>query len=393
MAEQLLRGVVVSAGQRIDDGLVAVDGDRLSWVGPVRSWRGAPPPPPTERFVLPGLIDVHCHGGAGFGFPEADASGMTIAVEHHQAHGTTSLLGSLVSAPVDVLEKQIRILVPLVESGRLAGIHLEGPFLATAQCGAQDPNAIIPGDPEVLTGLLTAGEGHVRSMTLAPETPRFGELLRVMEEHRVLPSFGHTDASAAVTRAAIDRTGGAPVSATHLFNGMPQMHHRAPGPVAACLAGAARCALVVELIADGVHLADDTVSAVFDMVGPDHIALVTDAMAAAGMPDGRYPLGPKLVEVVDGVARLVDHPRGIAGGTARLVDVLRRVVRRAGVPLVDAITSASSTPARLLGIDDEVGDLVPGRRADVLVTDADLTPVAVMRSGGWTTGSPQQRGN
>lgn len=393
MAEQLLRGVVVSAGRRIDDGLVVVDGDRVSWVGPATSWHGTPPPPPSQRYVLPGLIDVHCHGGAGFGFPEADASGMTTAMEHHQAHGTTSLLGSLVSAPVDVLEKQIRILVPLVETGRLAGIHLEGPFLATAQCGAQDPNAIIPGDPGVLLGLLTAGDGHVRSMTVAPETARFEELLRVMEAHRVLPSFGHTDASAAVTRAAIERTGGAPVSATHLFNGMPQMHHRAPGPVAACLAGAARGALVVELIADGVHLADDTVSAVFDMVGPDHIALVTDAMAAAGMPDGRYPLGPKLVEVVDGVARLVGHPKGIAGGTARLVDVLRRAVQRASVPLVDAVTSASSTPARLLGIDAEVGDLVPGRRADVLITDAELVPVAVMRSGNRVAGFAEQKGN
>jgi N-acetylglucosamine-6-phosphate deacetylase len=206
----------------------------------------------------------------------------------------------------------------------------------------------------------------------------------------VLPSLGHTDADAARTRAAIAAVGG-PVSATHLFNGMPPMHHRAPGPVAACLAAAARGEMVLELIADGVHLADETVSAVFDLVGPARIALVTDANAAAGQPDGRYRLGSVLTDVVGGVARVAGSQAGgsIAGGTARLVDVLRRAVRHAGVDLVAAVTAASATPARLLGLPD-VGDLVPGARADVLVTDAGLHPLAVMRAGAWVHGEPDR---
>jgi N-acetylglucosamine-6-phosphate deacetylase len=140
------------------------------------------------------------------------------------------------------------------------------------------------------------------------------------------------------------------------------------------------------LIGDGVHLADETVAMVFDLVGPGQIALTTDAMAAAGMPDGRYPLGPMTVDVAAGVARLASdsgEPGAIAGGTARLLEVVRRAVREAGVPLPDAVTAATATPARLLGLEGEVGDVVPGRRADLLITDFDLQPCGVLRAGTW----------
>ena len=144
--------------------------------------------------------------------------------------------------------------------------------------------------------------------------------------------------------------------------------------------------MVLELVGDGVHLADETVAMVFDLVGPERIALTTDAMAAAGMPDGRYPLGPMTVDVVGGVARLAGDPGtigAIAGGTARLLDVLRRTVQDAHVALPAAVTAATSTPARLLGMEAEVGDVVPGRRADLLITDPDLLPRAVLRAGQW----------
>jgi N-acetylglucosamine-6-phosphate deacetylase len=168
---------------------------------------------------------------------------------------------------------------------------------------------------------------------------------------------------------------------------MRPLHHRDPGPIAACLAAAARGDLVVELIADGTHLADGTVRAVFDLVGPGSIALVTDAMAAAGMADGDYRLGPMAVRVGDGVARILEDDGSagaIAGGTAHLVDVVRTVVR-AGIPLVAAVRAAATTPAEVLGRAD-LGALVAGRRGDVLVTDAELEPVAVYRAGRLVTG-------
>jgi N-acetylglucosamine-6-phosphate deacetylase len=386
---ELVRGDLVSSGRLLEDAVVLVEGTRITWVGPATTWSGLPgelPAPAPGRLVLPGLVDVHCHGGAGHGFPEADADGMRAACGSHLRQGTTTLLGSLVSAPADVLEQRIGALRPLVAQGHLAGIHLEGPFLSTARCGAQDPRSIVPGDPQLLRRLIDAGEGTIRSMTLAPETARLAELLDLLAAADVTPSFGHTDAPAAATRTAIDGVGGRRLGATHLFNGMPPLLSRAPGPVAACLAAAARGAMVVELIGDGVHLADETVAMVFDLVGPGQIALTTDAMAAAGMPDGRYPLGPMTVDVAAGVARLASdsgEPGAIAGGTARLLEVVRRAVRDAGVPLPDAVTAATATPARLLGLEGEVGDVVPGRRADLLITDSDLLVRGVLRAGSW----------
>jgi N-acetylglucosamine-6-phosphate deacetylase len=284
---------------------------------------------------------------------------------------------------VPVLSDRLAVLAPLVRAGELAGVHLEGPFLSPARCGAQDPEALIPGDPDVLRELLGAAGGTVVAVTLAPETARADELVAVLREHAALPSFGHTDAGAAETTAAIRAAAGGPLSATHLFNGMPPLLSRAPGPVGACLAAAARGDLVLEVVGDGVHLAPETVAMLFDLVGPRGIALITDAMAAAGMRDGRYRLGSLPVEVSGGVARLArpDGPGAIAGGTARLVDVVRRTVA-AGVPLADAVLAATGTPATLLGLTD-VGELAGGRRADVLVTDGDLNPTAVLWAGRW----------
>jgi N-acetylglucosamine-6-phosphate deacetylase len=383
---RLVRGDLVSSGRRVEDAVVLVEGERIAWTGPATDWPGLADelPAPSGLLILPGLVDVHCHGGAGHGFPEADADGMRAACELHLRQGTTTLLGSLVSAPAEDLERRVGALLPLVTSGLLAGIHLEGPFLSAARCGAQDPRSLVPGDPDLLRRLIEVGEGAIRSMTLAPETARLTELLDVLAAVDVTPSFGHTDASAASTRAAIEAVGGRRLGATHLFNGMPPLQSRAPGPVGACLAAAARGSMVLELIGDGVHLADETVAMVFDLAGADQIALITDAMAAAGMPDGRYPLGPMTVDVVAGVARLASErgePGAIAGGTSRLLDVLRRTVREAGVPLPAAVTAATRTPARLLGLDSEIGDVLPGRRADLLLTDRDLMPRAVLRAG------------
>ena len=382
-----LRGAVVTAGRLVDDGVVEVDGDRITRVGPARDWPEADRPAPTGHTLLPGLVDVHNHGGGGHGFPDADADGVRAAAAHHRAHGTTTLLASLVSAQPEVLAERIDVLAPLVAEGVLAGIHLEGPFLSEARCGAQDPAALRPGDPQLLRGLLDRAGGTVASMTLAPETAHYPALLDVLAENGVLPSLGHTDATAPATTAAIRAVRGGRLSATHLFNGMPPLHHRSPGPVAACLSAAARGEMVLELVADGHHLDDATVATVFDLVGPDRIALVTDAMAAAGMSDGHYRLGRLEVDVAGGVARLAPSALGpggaIAGSTARLVEVVHRAVRHAGVDLPAAVRAATATPAALLGRGHELGELAPGRRADVLVTDGELEPVAVLAAGSW----------
>ncbi|SDF76584.1 N-acetylglucosamine-6-phosphate deacetylase [Blastococcus aurantiacus] len=388
-SEERLRGRVVTPEGVLHDGLVVLHGDRISWVGPVEDWPHAAPPP-SGRTLLPGLVDVHCHGGAGHGFGEVEGDGPLTAVRYHRNSGSTTVLASLVSAPVEVLLRQVEALAGLVAAGELAGIHLEGPFLSPAFRGAHDPAALLPGDPDVLEAVLLRADGVVRSMTLAPEVPRSDELVAVLRRYGVLPCLGHTGADAGQATRWM-QSAGTPVGVTHLFNGMPSWHHRAAGPVAACLAAAARGTAVVELIADGVHVDDETVAAVFDLVGPRQIALVTDSTAAAGMPDGSYRLGSRDVSVAAGVARLAPDGTGkpgpIAGGTFRLLDVLRRTVLSAGVELLSAVTSASRTPATLLGLDGEVGALEAGRRADVLVVDGQLHAVAVVRGGRRVAGS------
>ncbi|WP_415977362.1 N-acetylglucosamine-6-phosphate deacetylase [Rhodococcus sp. 077-4] len=379
-----LRGRVVTRDEVIEDGVVAWIGDRISWVGPAREWLGGVAPQ-SDSIILPGLVDLHCHGGAGVSFPDSPSADLRTAVQHHRSRGTTTMLASLVSAPAERLVAQTSLLGDLYESGDVAGVHVEGPFLSVARCGAQDPASLRTGDPGLLRDILDAGRGSVRSMTLAPEVDGFAAVAEMLRENDVLPSVGHTDADALTTRRGIELLGHGPITATHLFNGMPTWHHRAPGPVSECLAAAARGDMVLELIGDGVHLADETVRAVFDLVGGARIALVSDAMAAAGMADGRYRLGPLDVTVHDSIARLSretdPETAPIAGGTATVLDLVRRAVQNAGVPLVEAVRAGSSTPATSIGLGSDIGCLEQGMRADVLVLDAAFEPRQVIRGG------------
>ncbi|MFI8568886.1 N-acetylglucosamine-6-phosphate deacetylase [Rhodococcus sp. NPDC078407] len=379
-----LRGRVVTGEEVIEDGTIVLTGDRISWVGPTPRWTGDPAPQ-SDSIILPGLVDLHCHGGAGASFPDSADADLLTAVRHHRSRGTTTMLASLVSAPPERLIHQTSLLADLYEAGDIAGVHIEGPFLSVARCGAQDPGSLRSGDPGLLAEIIGAGRGAVRSMTLAPEVDGFAAVAEMLRENDIVPSIGHTDADARTTRRGIDTLGSGPITATHLFNGMPTWHHRAPGPVSECLAAAARGSMVLELIGDGVHLADETVRAVFDLVGGGRIALVSDAMAAAGMSDGRYRLGPLDVTVQDSVARLSRESdpdaAPIAGGTATVLDLVRRAVHDAGVPLVEAVRAGSSTPARTIGLGSDIGALQPGMKADVLVVDAFFQPVQVFRGG------------
>lgn len=391
----VLRGRVVLPDDVLDDGVVVVDGERITWVG-LAVDADVPLPSPTARTLLPGLVDLHCHGGGGAGFPDCPTPDEArTAVQEHLRHGTTSLVASLVTADAATLVQRTAVLAELADAGELAGIHLEGPFLSAARCGAQDPALLVPGDVALVEEVARTARGHLVTMTVAPDVPGVlgpDGVVAALARAGAVPSVGHTDGSAEVTREAIDecraalsRDGArsARPTVTHLFNGMRPLHHRDPGPVAACLAAAARGDAVVELVADGVHVAPETARAVLD-IAPTSVALVTDAMAAAGMADGAYRLGSMDVDVVDGVARLAGGG-AIAGGTAHLVDVVRSTVA-AGVPLERAVRAASLTPADVLGRAD-VGALEAGRRADVLVTDAHLRPVRVMRAGRWVAGT------
>ena len=392
-----LRGRVVTPDAVIQDGVVVVDGDTILWVGPAveaarAGWPDLPNPREIPLTLLPGLVDVHNHGGGGAGFPDASTvDEARVAIREHLAHGTTTLVASLVTAAPATLHQRVSVLTALAEAGELAGIHLEGPFLSSTRCGAQDPELIQVPDADLVRELAEAAHGFLVTMTVAPELAGVvgdGGVIDALITARALPSFGHTDASwtqtsvaVADARTRLDATPGARSArstVTHLFNGMRPFTHRDPGPIPELLAAARRGDVVVELIGDGTHLAPELVRSIFELVGAKNVALVTDAMAAAGMADGGYRLGSQDVTVTDGVARLT-HGGAIAGGTAHLLDVLRTTVA-GGVPLVDAVRSAATTPATVLG-DPRVGALEVGRRADVVITDSDLRIIEVLRAG------------
>jgi N-acetylglucosamine-6-phosphate deacetylase len=304
-----------------------------------------------------GLVDIHQHGAVGAEYG-VDEEGSRRAAAHHRAEGARLLVASLVSAPAEVLEQQVATLAPLVTDGTLAGIHLEGPFLAGARRGAHDPAALADPDPVLVERLAAAADAHgapraLRQMTFAPELPGSEALVRTLVALGIRPAVGHTDADAACTArtlATIADLQGGPALVTHLFNAMPPLHHRAGGPVAAALAAAARGEAVVELVADGVHLAVEVVRMVFETVGPEHVALVSDAMAATGLGDGCYRLGSLEVVVAGGTARTRDTGR-IAGSTTTLADGVRWAVEVAGLPRADVLVAAGRTPARALGLD------------------------------------------
>lgn len=397
----LIAGRILTGSMELDHGLLVIEGGRITYAGPENEYARQVPADihrlAPDTIVLPGLVDLHCHGGFGTDFPSAGQEAARHAIGCLHRSGTTTLLASLVTASREDLLRAVSSFSALAAENLIAGIHLEGPFLSRDRCGAQNPEWIRDPDLALADELISAARGTVRTMTYAPELPGAAELVDLLISHGVVPSIGHTDADAVTTRHFLLRThrqltgSGADTGAnadgvrtgtvTHLFNGMPPMHHRSPGPVPACLQVAAAGKSVIELIADDTHLDPGIVSAVFDLVGSGNIALVTDSMAAAGLADGTYALGPSTVQVRDGVARLSTNG-AIAGGTATMLDVLQRTVA-AGVAAQDAVRAASATPARILGLSGEVGDLRPGLRADLITVTTGFQLQAVMRSGAW----------
>jgi len=356
------------------DGWALFDGGRVAAVGV-----GADRPSAADDIdgkggcLAPGFIDIHGHGGAGAAFDDGpDAVRTARAV--HRAHGTTRAVLSLITASIDDLAGRVAMVADLTEADpTILGSHLEGPFLDPGHKGAHTESLLRAPDASSVDTLLAAGRGTIRQVTLAPERTGAFDAIRRFTEAGVAVAVGHTDADAATARRAFDA--GATLI-THAFNAMPGIHHRAPGPVVAALRDER---VTLEVIADGVHVDLALVATLFAAAG-DRIALITDAMAAAGAADGSYDLGGLAVRVTDGVARLVEGG-AIAGSTLTQDAAVRHVVS-AGVPLDVALRAASETPALAIGRPD-LGRLDVGSVADAVLLDADL---AVQRV--WIDGAP-----
>lgn len=367
---------VVSGGAVADDHWVLL-GRRTVLAtggGPLPPVPGVPRVDAKGQWATPGFIDLHCHGAGGFAYDSgADAIARARAV--HRARGTTRSAVSLVTASIPELCTSLERISGLCESDpTLLGAHLEGPFLADAHRGAHDPGLLTAPTPAAVDRLIEAGAGRIAQITIAPELVGGLDAVRRFQRAGVVVAVGHTAADYETAAAAFDA--GASVL-THAFNAMDDVRHRQPGPLPAAVE---RGWVTLELIADGVHVADPVMRLLLDAV-PTRTALITDAMEATGMPDGDYLLGALPVVVTDGVARL-RAGGAIAGSTLTLDRAFRRAVQRLRVPIAEAAGMLTEIPARTLGLDDRLGRLDPGFAADLLLFDPDLQLVR-----GWADGA------
>ncbi|MFD9002839.1 N-acetylglucosamine-6-phosphate deacetylase [Streptomyces sp. NPDC059582] len=362
--------VVLPTGT-VDGGRVIVEGARIAGSAPA----DAETVDVSGHWLVPGFVDLHNHGGGGASFSGPVDDALT-AIRTHRLHGTTTLVASTVTDDMDFLARQAGLLSELAEQGDIAGIHFEGPFISPCRKGAHSEELLRDPDPAEVRKLIDAARGHAKMVTLATELPGGIDSVRLLAEHGVIAAIGHTDATYEQTVEAIDA--GATV-ATHLFNAMPTLGHRTPGPIAALLDDER---VTVELINDGTHLHPAALELAFHHAGAGRVAFITDAMDAAGIGDGRYMLGPLEVEVSEGVARLVEGG-SIAGSTLTLDRAFQRAVTIDRLPVEDVVAALSANPARLLGMYDRVGSLDPGKDADLVLLDTDFALKGVMRQGEW----------
>lgn len=372
---------VVADGAEASDAWVEMQGDTIAAVGTGDDWRSrasaatiidAREVAGPGAILTPGFVDIHGHGGGGFSY-EGDESGIRAARALHLAYGTTRAVLSLVSGSLEHLTAQVARIAAMTQTDAdILGSHLEGPFLDHGHRGAHDPASLRAATPDAVAALLEAGAGTIRQVTLAPELPGAAEAMRAFVEAGVCVAVGHTDADLEATCAAFEA--GATIL-THAFNAMPPLHHRAPGPVGAATA---EPRVTLEVIADGVHVHPELIRILF-AAAPGRIALITDAMAAAGVGDGRYVLGSLEVDVVDGVARLVET--GAIAGSTLTQDAALRVTLAAGVDLPAAVDALTRAPAAAIGVADRHGSLRPSFAADAVLLDASLAVRGVWLDG------------
>jgi len=350
------------AGQ-VDDFWMLIDGDTITGTGTGLA------PAADERvdvagsWLVPGFIDLHCHGGGGHAFDDGDDE-IVAALSTHRAKGTTRSLISLVANPVARLRESLEVIADLMEDDPLVlGSHLEGPYLAQERRGAHNHEYLKTPDHYEIDGLLAASRGTLRVLTIAPELPDAMDAIEHLVQAGVVVGVGHTEATIEDAREAFDR--GASIL-THAFNAMPGIHHRAPGPITAAFEDER---VTIELILDGLHVHPHVAAMAFRSA-PGRVALVTDAMAAAGSDDGDYRLGSLNVSVREGLA-VLRGTNTIAGSTLTQDQALRLAITQAGVAPVEAVAALTSTPARAIGLGDRLGQLAPGFAADAVLLDAE----------------------
>lgn len=372
---------LVSSEAAHDEAWIAFEGGTVVANGTGETWRELQPSEVQDargRILVPGFVDMHCHGGGAAAFDSGDEQ-LDTALAVHLAHGSTTVIASLVTMTPERTVDCLRSLVAAIPTRpQLAGIHLEGPFLTAEHKGAHEEALLRDPELPIVEAFLEAGDGQIRQVTMAPERHGAMAATRAFVAAGVAVAVGHCSARYDEALAAFEN--GASIL-THAFNGMDDVLHRAPGPV---LAAVDRGDVTLEIIVDGTHVHDAVIRMLFDLA-PGRVALITDAMSAACAADGRYRLGNLDVDVVDGVARLHGHG-SIAGSTLTMDAAFRRAVHHLGRSLPQAVAATSAIPAKALSLHGNVGHLGHGARANAVLLTPELEIEQV-----WLDGTPLPR--
>ena len=363
----------------IEDGRILATGSRAE----IRIPAGAKEIHAEDQTVVPGFVDIHIHGAGGHDVMEAGADALAVIASNAARFGTTTLLATTVSAPVEETCRSLEGIARYIRSSHnqrassaaraeIVGIHLEGPFINHQRRGVHPADAIIPPDISILDRFLSAADGHARVLTLAPELPGALDLISRARTAGLVVAMGHTDATFEQARAAIACGAN---HAVHVFNAMRPFSHRETGVLGAVLTDPE---VTAEIIADGVHVDEPAIRLLLAAKGAARVLLVSDGTAATGMPDGAYRLGPLEVIVQGGVCR--NREGRLAGSTLTLDRAIRHMVTL-GVPLLDAVRMATFYPARRLGMAGRKGELVPGADADLVLLTQQLNVANVITRG------------
>lgn len=331
----------------------------------------------SDKFILPGFIDIHTHGAVGVDINHAASADIHKVSRFFASQGTTGWLASIVT---DSEENTLRLIRSICEAmdhpepgAELLGIHLEGPFLAPAYKGAMAEHLLKKPDLSLLQKYQQTAGGRIKYITVAPEVEGVPELIQQISQLGIVVAIGHSGADYETTMACIER--GARC-ATHTFNAMKPMHHHAPAISGAVLESDIFC----EAICDGRHLHPGIVRLLLKIKGYERVIAVTDSIMAAGLYDGRYVLGTNEIEVIHGDARLVgDGTR--AGSTLTMIQALRNLKAFTGRPLEELVPVLTANPAALLGLEKAKGAIAPGKDADLVLLDKDLTVEATLARG------------
>jgi N-acetylglucosamine-6-phosphate deacetylase len=373
---------IVTEHEVIEDGYVMVEDEKITSMGSgkqadelLSKQQDLRYPTEIKRidaggsWLLPGFIDIHVHGGNGADFMNADSASFDQIASFHLSQGTTSLLATTMTAPQEHITQVLQAISDYQQHrmryAQVIGVHLEGPFLSPKRSGAQHPAYMVFPQLDWMKDWQQQYPGIVQMVTLAPELPGGLELITWLSKQGIVPACGHSDASYSDMQQAIDA---GLKHVVHAFNAMSPLHHREPGVVGALLTNAK---LSAEIIADGHHVHPAVIDLLVKLKSPDRLILISDAIAAAGMPDGDYQLGGLDVKVEQGVARLKERSH-LAGSVITMLDAFRYIINTVGVSIIDASRYASANPAILLHKDHRMGSIATGKQADLLMLDASL---------------------